>query len=166
MLRVYVGPYVRVKVRRAPVPENTPWCVKCDKRHGDTNFCQDCGGVITMKEEIRKLPTPHWTVPATLVLRYAVTDGRFRDHDLDYIYTIGNGTTDFNEMQPDEDKLKKFWHSIGYHQICGATDYQEVVFQEEISWMRARCQKEIESLKRVFGTENVSFGWGLVQNWR
>jgi hypothetical protein len=166
-MSIYIGPYVKASVPVIKTPSNEPWCKHCNKRRGDTNFCQDCGNPVTLKEITVKAPSPHWTVPATLVLRFASIDGNvIREKRVDYIYTIGNGRTDFNEPQEDEKKLKSFWRGTIWNRLVGATDFQHIFFKEEIAWMRARCQKEIESLCRVFGEDNVSFGWGLVTTWR
>ena len=163
---IYVGPFVRVKVPVAKVSHFQPWCPKCDKRQVDVNFCPDCGTELTLQESKVKEPSPSWTLPSTCVLRYAVTEwGRNEDH-AHYVYTIGNGRTDFNEVQKDERQLKRFWFGTNWLDGRGSTDLQDTVFKEEIAWMRARCKEEIESLCRVFGEENVVFGWGIVTGWR
>ena len=163
-MRFYVGPYIRVRVPQVKTPRNTPWCSKCDMRCADVNFCADCGTELTLKADWFSEPSPHWSIPATCVLRYAVTDEPLKGDYAHYIYVIGNGCTNFNEVQPDEPSLGRFWH--GHWNERGVEDLSGTIIPEEISWLRARCSKEIESLCRVFGETNVGFGWGAVTGWR
>ena len=162
---VYVGPFVRVTVPLVRQPRNQCWCEKCNDRRGDTKFCADCGTPITLWSEWTNMPVPHWSIPALTVLCFGVIDEeRGADH-VDYIYTVGNGRTQAREVQPDDNNLERFWVGRSWWQR-GATDYQHAQIPEDIAWLRARCQKEIESIGRVFGEGNVKFGWGLVTNWR
>ena len=166
-MNVYVGPYVKAKV---PIKESIyydPWCTKCDKMRGDTPFCAECGGKIGPKSRTSKEPVPHWSLPSLNVLSYAVTNEDGNNDVAYYIYTIGNGETDFNERERDEKKLRKYWYpgylSMGHRH---AEDLQNIVIKEEIAWLRARCQQEIINIGKMFGEENVSFEWGVVTTWR
>jgi hypothetical protein len=99
-------------------------------------------------------------------LRYAVTEGHVDRGKgfVHYVYTIGNGRTDFNERQEDESRLKKYWvgTSGGYSKWNGCTDLQDTSPQEHIKFLQHRCAAEIENIVEVFGEENVAFGWGIV----
>lgn len=166
-MSVYVGPFVKVKVPVIEQPLNQHWCEKCDKRRGNTAFCQNCGEKITIKAtQLVNEPKLHWTIPSTCVLRYAVTDGHVDRGNgfVHYIYTIGNGRTDFNERQEDEDRLKKYWVGTmgGYFNWYGCTDLQGEDPQKHIKFLQHRCAAEIENICEVFGEENVTFGWGIV----
>jgi hypothetical protein len=164
-MRLYIGPYVRVKVPNIDQTEYTPWCNKCDKRQGNIKFCETCGSSITMKEEKTKGPFPSWSIPATIVLRYIITVGNRIDDQLEYIYTIGNGRTDFNERQEDEDKLKLFWYGSRMHYGRTAHDLQNIDREKQIKWLQNRCCDEIEKIAEVFGEQNISYGWGIVESW-
>lgn len=166
-MSVYLGPFVKVKVAVIEQHHNQHWCPKCDKRRGNTAFCQNCGDKIIIKPtHLVNEPKYHWTIPATCVLRYAVTEGN-PDRGtgfVHYIYTIGNGRTDFNERQEDEGRLKKYWLGWGggYSHWNGATDLQGEDPQDHIKFLKYRCAGEIENICEVFGEENVTFGWGIV----
>src|ERR1700753_3821744 len=112
-MKIYIGPYVKVKVPLIEQPEFSNWCSTCDKLRGSTKFCQDCGSLIVLKERISLLPSPNWTVPHTIVLRYSVSND-FDDYH-EYVFTVGNGYTDFNERQEDEEELKLFWYGTKYY---------------------------------------------------
>jgi hypothetical protein len=160
-MKLYLGPYVSVKVPVKKLLEKELWCLNCDIRRGDTKFCSNCGNPVSFKERIVNTPYPHWTVPATVVLRCITTEGRNIDSFVHYIYTIGNGRTDFNERQEDETRLNKYWYGR-YGSYDGATDLHKVKPEEEIKFLQSRCCLEIEKLEEVFGKENIGFGWGVV----
>jgi hypothetical protein len=164
--KLYVGPYVSVKVPIEKIPTYEHWCQTCNKRRGDVAFCADCGNKITLKQILVRKPLTHYTIPATVVLRYATTNyEKGVDDHAYYIYTIGNGKSDFNERQEDEDELKTFWYGAHWLLQRHATDLRHVDRDEQIKFLQKRCCVEIESICDVFGLDNVSYGWGIVETW-
>lgn len=151
-IRIKIGPYVKC-LKPTEIEFDEELSCKAHGRKFNGKFCDQCGAVLDRKRIGKgSLKSDICACDASEELDnmevFIENMGHAESlYDI-YMYDSGGGDINF-EIEP---------YDVGIFEI------DEELFATVKSNFIERCHKDIETIKGIYGADNVSIGFGLVQN--